>query len=73
MLPAAALVSSAVFETVSLLRSSSRTLTDFWFSDLMLASVGCTESMMSTEGMALKVAKVERRVEDDLDCVGMGE
>ncbi len=52
MLPAAALVSSAVFEIVSLLRSSSSTRTDFWFSLLVLAAFDGTESIASTDGIA---------------------
>jgi len=51
MLPAVALVSSAVFEMLNLLKSSSRTLIDFKFSDLVLAAFDGTESMMSAEGM----------------------
>lgn len=53
MLPAAALVSAAVFEILSLPRSSSRTLTDFWFSDLVLAVFEGTDSMTSSDGMML--------------------
>ena len=51
MFPAAALVSSAVLEMVSLLRSSSRTCTDFWFSDFVVAAVVGAVSLMSTEGI----------------------
>ncbi len=51
MLPAAALVSSADFEMVSLFRSSSSTRTDFWFSDLVLTAFDATDSIMSTDGM----------------------
>ena len=53
MLPAAALVSSAVFEIVSLFKSSSSTLTDFWFSDFVVAAVDGADSIMSTDGMIL--------------------
>lgn len=55
MLPAAALVSSADLEMLNLLNSSSRTLIDFKFSDLVFAAFEGTESMMSTEGMFGKV------------------
>ncbi len=51
MLPAAALVSSADLEMLNVLKSSSRTLIDFRFSDLVLAAFDGTESMTSTEGM----------------------
>lgn len=51
MLPAAALVSSAVLEMVNLLKRSSSTFTDFWFSDLVFAVFEDTDSMMSTDGM----------------------
>ncbi len=51
MLPAAALVSSAVFEMVSLFKSSSRTLTDFWFSDFVVAAVDGADSITSADGM----------------------
>lgn len=53
MLPAAALVSSAVFEMVSLFNSSSSTLTDFWFSDFVVAAVEGADSMMSADGIML--------------------
>jgi hypothetical protein len=53
MLPAAALVSSAVFEMVSLVKSSSSTLTDFWFSDFVFAAVEGADSMMSADGIML--------------------
>jgi hypothetical protein len=53
MLPAAALVSSAVFEMVSLVKSSSSTLTDFWFSDFVVAAVEGADSMMSADGIML--------------------
>ena len=51
MLPAAALVSSAVFEIVSLFISSSSTLTDFWFSLFCVVGFEGAASMMSTEGI----------------------
>lgn len=51
MLPAAALVSAADFEMVSLLSSSSSTWIDFWFSDLVLTVFDGTDSMISTDGM----------------------
>ena len=51
MLPAAALVSSAVLEMVSLFISSSSTLTDFWFSLFWVAGFEGAASMMSMEGM----------------------
>ena len=51
MLPAAALVSSAVFEIESLLRSSSSTLTDFWFSDFVFAAFDGADSITSADGM----------------------
>lgn len=53
MLPAAALVSSAVFEIVSLFKSSSSTWTDFWFSDFVVAAVEGADSIMSADGIAL--------------------
>lgn len=53
MLPAAALVWSAVLEIVSLLRSSSSTLTDFAFSDFVAAASLETASMAATEGMMI--------------------
>ena len=53
ILPAAALVSSAVLERVRFFRRSSSTCTDFWFSDLVLAVFDGTESMISTEGMVI--------------------
>ena len=59
MLPAAALVSSAVFDIVSLLSSSSRTLIDFWFSDFVLAALEGTVSMMSSPGIMM-VSKFDR-------------
>ena len=51
MLPAAALVSSAVLEMVSLLRSSSRTFSDLAFSAFVVAAFEGAASMMSAEGM----------------------
>lgn len=51
ILEEAALVSSAVFEMVRALSSSSRTLTDFWFSDLVLAAFEGARSIASTEGI----------------------
>ena len=50
MLPAAALVSSADFETVNFLSSSSSTLMDVEFSDLVLAALVGTDSM--TDGIS---------------------
>ena len=51
MLPAALLVWSAVFDRLRALSSSSSTLTDFWFSDFVLAVLLGTESMTSTDGI----------------------
>ena len=69
MLPAAALVSSAVFEMVSLLKSSSRTLTDFWFSDLVVAAVDGADSITSADGMIL-VSMVLEFIEDEIVRIG---
>lgn len=55
MLPAAALVSSAVLEMVNWFSRSSSTLTDFWFSALVFAAFEGTESMRSTEGIVMDV------------------
>ncbi len=49
--PAAALVSSAVLEIVSLFSSSSRTWTEFWFSDLVVAAFDGADSITSMEGI----------------------
>ena len=51
MLPAAALVSSAVFDTDNFPNRSSSTWIDFRFSDLVLAAFDDTDSMISTEGI----------------------
>ena len=55
ILPAAALVSSAVLEMVNCLSRSSSTWTDFWFSALVFAALEGTESMRSTEGIVMDV------------------
>ena len=57
MLPAASLVSSAVFEMVSLFSNSSSTLTDFWFSDLVVAAFVGAASIMSTEGIVMMLMR----------------
>lgn len=62
MLPAAALVSSAVFEIVNWLRSSSRTLTDFWFSDFVFEGVDATDSMTSAAGAMRYEVMLEGRI-----------
>jgi hypothetical protein len=54
ILKEAALVSSAVFEMVRALSSSSKTLTDFWFSDLVLVAFEGAESITSMEGIILR-------------------
>lgn len=54
-LPAASLVSSAVFEMVSLFRSSSSTWVDFWFSLLIVAAFVGAASMI--EGISVADAR----------------
>lgn len=56
---AAAFVSSWDFDTLSFAISSSRTLTDFAFSEAILPLVDFVESMASTEGM-LKGRKIDK-------------
>ena len=60
---------------VSWLKSSSSTLTDFWFSDLVLAVFDGTDSIASTEGIMLDseefvILEVEVMSNDKMSEVG---
>lgn len=61
---AAAFVSSCDFDTLSFAISSSRTLTDFAFSEVTLPLVGFVASMTSTTGMLQeKRRKIDKKSE----------
>lgn len=71
MLPAAALVSSAVLEMVSLFMSSSSTFFDWAFSDLVLAAFDGAESITSAEGIAMYAGAGGKSARLHADCTAV--